>query len=98
MSSIGAHFDVSVQSVGQLIIHGNTLVNGEKVFHAKIIVNERGLIEASSNVNNIVKQNVLKSRSWLTYASHLEASCKILNTFLIDEIYTKIFYSFPVLA
>jgi ribosomal protein S4 len=89
-----AHFAASVQSARQLITHGNILVNGKKVFNGNIIINEGDLIEVSPNVNNIVKQNVFKSRLWPMYASHLEVNYKTLNIFLIDEIYTKRFHSF----
>jgi ribosomal protein S4 len=84
-----AHFAASVQSARQLITHGNILVNGKKVFNGNIIINQGDLIEVSSNVHSIVRVTVFKSRLWPIPPQHLEINYKILNIFLVDEIYIK---------
>jgi small subunit ribosomal protein S4 len=80
-----AGFSLSIQSAGQLILHGHVLVNGTLVTTKSYILKANDLIEIAYSVKsrNLVKKSLDRSNFWPIPPKHLLINYRTLQVLFI---------------
>lgn len=88
-------FSLSIQSAGQLILHGHVLINGESVRNKSYLLKTNDVIEIALNSKSrsLVKKNLDRSNFWPLPPKHLLIN---YTTLQILFVYPKESISMPV--